>query len=455
MKPTPNTREHAFPAGFAWGAATAAYQVEGAAREDGRGESIWDRFTAAPGHVANGDTGLVACDSYHRYAEDVRLMRDLGLNAYRFSIAWPRVVPEGRGAVNAAGLDYYDRLVDELLANGIEPFPTLYHWDLPQALEDEGGWPARGTVEAFTEYVEVVVARLGDRVSRWITQNEPWVIAWLGYGRGEHAPGRRSDRDALAAAHHVLLSHGRAVEVIRRERPDAKVGITIDVIPIHPLTRSEADLVATREEDGFRNRWILDPVLRGHYPEDTTRRFARILPTVEEGDLEAISAPIDFLGVNYYRRHVVKAGANGSGPVVVDVPEGEHTAVGWEVYPDGLHELLVRLRDEYDPPPLYVTENGAAFGDTRRNGTVDDPERTSYIDRHLDAVARAIADGVPVDGYFVWSLLDNFEWARGYAPRFGLVYVDYGTLERVPKQSYHWYRDFIARQRRGVAPVPS
>jgi beta-glucosidase len=357
--------------------------------------------------------------------------------------------------VNAAGLDYYDRLVDELLANGIEPFPTLYHWDLPQALEDEGGWPARGTVEAFTEYVEVVVARLGDRVSRWITQNEPWVIAWLGYGRGEHAPGRRSDRDALAAAHHVLLSHGRAVDVIRRERPDAKVGITIDVIPIHPLTGSEADLVATREEDGFRNRWILDPVLRGHYPEDTTRRFARILPTVEEGDLEAISAPIDFLGVNYYRRHVVKAGASGSGPVVVDVPEGEHTAVGWEVYPDGLRELLVRLRDEYDPPPLYVTENGAAFGDTRRNGTVDDPERTSYLERHLDAVARAIADGVPVDGYFVWSLLDNFEWARGYAPRFGLVYVDYGTLERVPKQSYHWYREFIARQRRGVAPVPS
>jgi beta-glucosidase len=455
LKPTPNIREHAFPAGFAWGAATAAYQVEGAAREDGRGESIWDRFTAAPGHVANGDTGLVACDSYHRYPEDVRLMRDLGLNAYRFSIAWPRVVPQGRGAVNAAGLDYYDRLVDELLANGIEPFPTLYHWDLPQALEDEGGWPARGTVEAFTEYVEIVVARLGDRVSRWITQNEPWVIAWLGYGRGEHAPGRRSDRDALAAAHHILLSHGRAVEVIRRERPDAKVGITIDVIPIHPLTGSEADLVATREEDGFRNRWILDPVLRGHYPEDTTRRFARILPTVEEGDLEAISAPIDFLGVNYYRRHVVKAGANGSGPVVVDVPEGEHTAVGWEVYPDGLRELLVRLRDEYDPPPLYVTENGAAFGDTRRNGTVDDPERTSYIDRHLDAVARAIADGVPVDGYFVWSLLDNFEWARGYAPRFGLVYVDYGTLERVPKQSYHWYREFIARQRRGVAPVPS
>jgi beta-glucosidase len=354
--------------------------------------------------------------------------------------------------VNEAGLDFYDRLVDELLAAGIEPFVTLYHWDLPQALEDHGGWPARETVDAFAEYVDVVISRLGDRVTRWITQNEPWVVSWLGYGRGEHAPGRRSDRDALAAAHHVLLSHGRAVEVIRRERPNARVGITIDVIPMHPLTASEADLAATVEEDGFRNRWILDPVLRGSYPEDMVRRFERILPPVADGDLEKIAAPLDFLGVNYYRRHVVAAGPNGSGPVVVDVP-GVHTAVGWEVYPDGLYELLLRLRDEYAAPPLFVTENGAAFGDIRRNGTVDDPERTAYLESHLDAVGRAIRDGVRVDGYFVWSLLDNFEWARGYAPRFGLVYVDYGTLERVPKQSYHWYRDFIAAER-GVA-VPS
>jgi beta-glucosidase len=453
MKPTRNIRERAFPAGFAWGAATAAYQTEGAATEDGRGESIWDRFTALPGHVANGETGLVACDSYHRYPEDVRLMRELGLDAYRFSIAWPRIVPEGRGRVNPAGLDFYDRLIDELLANGIEPFPTLYHWDLPQPLENDGGWPARHTVDAFAEYVEVVVARLGDRVSRWITQNEPWVVAWLGYGRGEHAPGRRSDRHALAAAHHVLLSHGRALEVIRRERPDAKVGITIDVIPTHPLTAAEEDVIATREEDGFRNRWILDPVLRGSYPEDMVRRFEKTLPPVEDGDLEAISAPLDFLGVNYYRRHIVRAGP--AGPIVVEVEGGEHTAVGWEVYPDGLYELLVRLHEDYDPPPLYVTENGAAFGDTRRNGTVEDPQRTSYLERHLSAVARAIEGGVSVNGYFVWSLLDNFEWARGYAPRFGLVYVDYGTLERVPKQSYHWYRDFIARQRNGTAPAPA
>ena len=453
MEGTTNQAARAFPADFFWGAATAAYQTEGAANEDGRGESIWDRFTTLPGRIVNGETGRVACDSYHRYGEDVRLMRDLGLDAYRFSVAWPRVVPEGRGPVNAAGLDFYDRLVDELLAAGIEPFATLYHWDLPQALEDRGGWPSRDTVDAFAEYVEAVVARLGDRVSRWITQNEPWVVAWLGYGRGEHAPGRRSDRDALAAAHHVLLSHGRAVEVIRRERPTAQVGITIDVIPIHPLTPSDADLAAMIEEDGFRNRWILDPVLRGSYPEDMVRRFERILPPVADGDMAAISAPLDFLGVNYYRRHVVEAGPNGSGPVVVDVPGGVHTAVGWEVYPDGLYELLLRLHEEYAPPPLYVTENGAAFGDVRRNGTVADPERTAYLDRHLDAVARAIEDGVRVRGYFVWSLLDNFEWARGYGPRFGLIYVDYETLERVPKQSYHWYHDFIAAQHGSAAPA--
>jgi beta-glucosidase len=298
--------------------------------------------------------------------------------------------------------------------------------------------------------VDVVVSRLGDRVTRWITQNEPWVVSWLGYGRGEHAPGRRSDRDALAAAHHVLLGHGRAVEVIRRTHPAAQVGITVDVVPMHPATNADADVAAARVEDGFRNRWILDPILRGAYPDDVVRRFEEILPRVQDGDLETIAAPLDFLGVNYYRRHVVAAGPDG--PVVLEVPEGEHTAVGWEVYPDGLHELLVRLHEEYRPPPLFVTENGAAFGDVRRNGTVDDPRRAAYLDRHVDAVARAIEDGVRVDGYFVWSLLDNFEWARGYTPRFGLVYVDYRTLERVPKQSYHWYRDFIAGQRDGLAP---
>jgi beta-glucosidase len=377
-------------------------------------------------------------------------MRELGLTGFRFSIAWPRILPEGRGRPNQAGLDFYDRLVDELLANGIEPYPTLYHWDLPQVLEDSGGWPDRGTVEAFAEYVEAVAARLGDRVSNWITQNEPWVIAWLGYGRGEHAPGRASEADAIAAAHHVLLAHGRAVEVLRREIPGARVGITLDLVPMHSLTESKADLAATREEDGSRNRWFLDPVLRGEYPEDQLARFGPLLPAGWKEDLRLIGAPLDFLGVNYYRRHIVRAAADGA-PVVIEPEEGEITQMGWEVYPDGLHELLVRLHEQYSVPPLYITENGAAFQDVRSNGRVDDPRRTAYLEGHIDAIARAIDDGVPVAGYFVWSLLDNFEWARGYSQRFGIVYVDFETLERVPKASYGWYRDFIAAQRRAGA----
>jgi beta-glucosidase len=434
------------PSHFVWGAAVSAYQVEGAVDEDGRGESIWDRFTASPGAILNGDTGTVACDTYHRFGEDVRLMRELGLNGFRFSIAWPRVVPSGRGPVNEAGLDFYDRLVDELLASGIEPFPTLYHWDLPQPLEDRGGWPARETAEAFAEYAEAVVLRLGDRVTRWITQNEPWVIAWLGYGIGQDAPGRTSVEDAIAAGHHVLLSHGLALEVIRRHAPTAQVGITIDLIPMHPQSGSPADAEAARVEDVMRNRWFLDPVLLGEYPDDGLRRFGGMLPPSAGEDLKTISAPIDFLGVNYYRRHVVAASADGS-PVVVDLPGGELTGMGWEIYPQGLRELLVQLHSEYPVPPLYVTENGAAFEDVRTNGRVSDARRTAYIERHIDAIADAIDDGVPVSGYFVWSLLDNFEWSRGYSQRFGIVYVDFETLERVPKDSFLWYRDFIAAQR--------
>ena len=427
-----------------------AYQIEGAVNADGRGESIWDRFSSIPGKVANGDTGAVACDSYHRYREDVHLMRELGLNAFRFSIAWPRILPEGRGEANVAGLDYYDRLVDEVLAAGIEPFVTLYHWDLPQALEERGGWPVRDTAEAFAEYVEVVSERLGDRVRNWITQCEPWVVSWLGYGLGEHAPGRTSDADALAAAHHVLLSHGLAAEVLRRRSPDAKVGITIDLVAFHPLTDSAADAQAMKHLDGSRNRWILDPVLRGEYPADLLEAFAPILPPIEDSDLSTIAAPLDFLGVNYYTRSVVRADPVNGEPVMVDAEGVERTAMGWEVYPDGLFELLVRLQDDYELPPLYVTENGAAYADQRSNGTVEDPSRISYVERHLDAIARAIDRGIRVHGYFLWSLLDNFEWAMGYSRRFGIVYVDYATLERVPKASYRWYRDFIAAQRMPV-----
>jgi beta-glucosidase len=442
-----------FPADFVWGAATSAYQIEGAVEEDGRGESIWDRFSATPGKVVNGDTGRVACDSYHRHTEDVRLMRALGLKGYRFSIAWPRIVPEGRGRPNEAGLDFYDRFVDELLASGIEPFVTLYHWDLPQRLEDEGGWPNRDTVDAFADYVAAVVTRLGDRVSHWITQCEPWVVSWLGYGLGKHAPGRTSEADAFAALHHVLLGHGRAAEVLRASSSRAKVGITIDLVRFHPLTASAMDVEAMEHEDVFRNRIVLDPVLRGEYPDAVLGRFADVLTPVAEDDLHTIATPLDFLGINYYTRNVVATNSNGGAPRTVRVEGAEHTEMGWEVYPNGLYETLVRLRAEYDVPPLYITENGAAFPDRLVSGVVDDPDRVSYLEGHLSAVERAISDGVPVHGYFLWSLLDNFEWTFGYSRRFGIVHVDFETLERTPKTSFAWYRSLIASSSPAASPT--
>ena len=440
-----------FPTDFLWGAATAAYQIEGAAHEDGRGESIWDCFCATPGKVRNGDTGAIACDFYHRYPEDIALMRDLGLDAFRFSIAWPRILPDGRGRVNQAGLDFYDRLVDELLASNIQPFPTMYHWDLPQVLEDKGGWPERATAEAFVEYVEVVASRLGDRISSWITHNEPWVAAWLGHALGVHAPGRTSTQDALSAAHHLLLSHGWATEVLRRESPGSDVGIALALTHTYPATDSEGDHAAAWWADGSFNRWYLDPLYGRGYPDDMVERFAPEGPPVHDGDLEAIAAPTDFLGANYYFRQLVSEDPDGGRPILVRDPNWSFTAMGWEVYPDGLRDLLTRLRDDYAPPGIYIFENGAAYDDLRgHDGEVVDPERQAYLDEHLAAVGRAIEDGVPVRGYFVWSLLDNFEWAEGYSKRFGIVYVDYPTLERVPKGSFYWYRDFIAAQRTGA-----
>jgi beta-glucosidase len=437
-----------FPADFVWGVASAAYQIEGAATEDGRGESIWDRFCATPGKVWNGHDGSVACDFYHRYPQDVALMRELGIDGFRFSIAWPRVLPEGRGRVNETGLDFYDRLVDELLGAGIEPFPTLYHWDLPQALEDRGGWLVRETAEAFAQYAERVVARLGDRIRRWTTHNEPWCAAWLGYGFGEHAPGRSSQREALAAGHHLLLSHGLAVEVLRRDAPESKIGIALNLDPIYPATTSPADEAAAAYVDGFLNRWFLDPIFRGSYPQDLVEAYGGDAPVAQEGDLARIAARIDFLGVNAYRRQVVRANPDGGRPVRVRSSHAQHTDMDWEVSPTGLRDLLVRLADDYAPAALYVTENGAAFSDVRQHdGSVRDPERLAYLEAHVAAVADAIAAGAPVDGYFVWTLLDNFEWAEGYRRRFGLVYVDYPTLERVPKSSFAWYRDVVLAQR--------
>jgi len=362
-----------FPSDFIWGAATASYQIEGAAHEDGRGESVWDRFCATPGKVRAGDTGEVACDFYHRYRDDVRLMRELGIDAFRFSVAWPRVVPNGRGAVNEAGLDFYDRLVDELLANEIEPFATLFHWDTPQALEDVGGWTERATAEAFAEYAEAVANRLGDRVRHWITHNEPWVHAWIGYAYGEHAPGRTSETDAVAAAHHLLLSHGWAVEAIRRAAPEARVGITLNLAHAYPASDTPEDEAAAWQLDGEGNRWFLDAIYRGAYPADLLERNEIAARFVQDGDFDAISAPLDFLGVNNYFRFVVSAGAEG--PRVERNLEAQHTDMGWEVYPDGLHHLLVRVANDYAPAAIYVTENGAAFGDVRvHDGRVHDPE---------------------------------------------------------------------------------
>jgi beta-glucosidase len=447
-----NQRTPEFPTDFLWGAATAAYQIEGAASEDGRGESVWDRFSATPGKVRNGDSGAIACDFYHRYPEDIALMRELGLDAFRFSISWVRVLPDGRGAVNEAGLDFYDRLVDELLANGIKPVATLFHWDTPQALEDEGGWTVRSTAEHFVDYADAVAARLGDRVDTWITHNEPWVVSWIGHAWGIHAPGRTSEADAIAASHHLLLSHGWAVDAIRRAAPDADVGLSLNLAHVDAESAAPEDLAAAHQVDGHENRWFLDPIFRGSYPVDMLEVFAATPPPVQDGDLAVISAPIDFLGVNNYFRRVVRAGADGR-PQTVHVLDAEYTDTGWEVYPEGLYTLLVRVANDYAPPVIYITESGAAFGDVRvHDGSIHDPERTAFIASNIDAVGRAVEAGVPVQGYFVWSLLDNFEWAAGYSKRFGIVYVDYPTLERIPKDSFDWYRELIASHRPAGKP---
>jgi beta-glucosidase len=398
--------------------------------------------------VRNGDDGSVACDFYHRYSDDIRLMRELGLDAFRFSVAWPRVLPAGRGAVNTAGLDFYDRLVDELLGNGITPFVTLFHWDTPQTLEDAGGWPVRDTVDAFCEYVEAVASRLGDRVTHWITHNEPWVVSWVGHAWGHHAPGRTSDPDALATAHHLLLAHGRAVDILRRLSPDSEIGITLNLDHPYPATDEEADVAATRWVDGMHNRWFLDPIFHARYPADLAEEWEPIMPKIHDGDLETIAAPIDFLGINNYTSPLVAADDNGGRSQIVRRQGVEHTDMGWEVVPDGLHDLLVRVHNDYAPKAIYVTENGAAFPDVRgHDGSVEDPERQGYFEGYIEAAARAVGEGVPLRGYFAWSLLDNFEWAWGYWKRFGLIYIDYRTLERVPKGSFYWYRDLIAAQR--------
>jgi beta-glucosidase len=444
-----------FPPGFVWGAATSAYQIEGAVHEDGRGESIWDRFSRTPNKVEDGTTGDVACDHYHRWKDDVALMKRLGLCAYRFSIAWPRIVPQGTGAPNARGLDFYSKLVDQMLALGIEPYVTLYHWDLPQVLQDVGGWANRATAEAFVRYAEIVARTLGDRVKYWITHNEPWCASVLGYRVGRHAPGISNWNTALAAAHHLLLSHGWSVPVIRREVRDAKVGITLNLTPTVPASSSFEDYDAARHFDGHQNRWFLDPLYRGHYPADMLADYierghllADGLGVLRPGDMKDIAAPTDFLGVNYYNRSVIRSDRipeeRNARRTVHLAPESEWTEMGWEVFPEGLFQILERLKLEYMVPKIFVTENGASYSEgPDEKGRIADGRRVKFVRNHLIAARRAIEAGIPLAGYFVWSLLDNFEWERGYTQRFGITWVDYKTQERVPKDCALWYRSVI------------
>jgi beta-glucosidase len=456
-----------FPPGFLWGTATAAYQIEGAVAQDGRGPSIWDTFSHTPGRTVGGDTGDVADDHYHRYREDVAIMRDLGVGGYRFSLAWPRVQPAGSGPLNPAGIAFYDRLLDELHGAGIRPWVTLYHWDLPQPLEDAGGWPVRDTALRFADYAAAMHDRFADRIDDWTTLNEPWCSAFLGYFTGHHAPGRTEPAASLRAVHHLLLGHGLAMRAMRESRPEQRYGITVNLYPVDPESDSDADRDAARRVDGVSNRMFTDPLLRGSYPSDVLADLGALWPAdaVQDGDLDLIGVPNDVLGVNYYSRHVVRAGGDGEsaaggdrestrGGAATVTPTRDNgwigcddelktgygyprTTMGWEIDAPGLYDVLTGLAHSYpNLPPLYVTENGASFHDTvDADGAVHDAERVAYLDAHFRQAARAIADGVDLRGYFVWSLLDNFEWSWGYERRFGIVRVDYGSLERIVKDS--------------------
>lgn len=431
-----------FPKDFLWGAATAAYQIEGAWNIDGKGESIWDRFCHQPGNIDNAQTGDVACDHYRRYKEDVALMKEIGLKAYRFSISWPRVLPDGTTrSLNQKGLDFYERLVEELLANGIEPWATLYHWDLPNALEEsKGGWANREIASYFADYAHTMVDKLGDRVKHWMTLNEPGVTTQCGYQQGVHAPGIKDMRTSLAVAHNLLLSHGAAVIAIRDTRPDVKVGIVMCLCPCVAASNDPADTAAAQlrwEKDGA---WFLDPLFKGSYPEGAWKDYGKLVPDVMPDDFEKIRHPQDFFGINYYFRTVV--GASGQ---VTRIPGSEYTEMGWEVYAPGLKNLLLQVKRDYpDVPPIFITENGAAFKDTDSiDGKVHDNRRLAFIRDHLNSVNQAMNEGVDVKGYFAWSLMDNFEWAYGYAKRFGLIKVNYATQKRTLKDSALWYQQVI------------
>jgi beta-glucosidase len=435
-----------FPNDFLWGAATASYQIEGAWNEDGRGESIWDRFSHTPGNIDNDDTGDVACDHYHRWKEDIEIMKQLGLQAYRFSIAWPRIFPKGRGRLNEQGLSFYDRLVDALLEAGIQPFATLYHWDLPQVLQDEGGWPARATADAFVEYTDAVTRALGDRVAAWATFNEPMVTSFVGYFTGWHAPGHTDADEMLRAIHHLLLAHGKAVPVIRANAPKSKVGIVLNLQQHVPASRSLADHQAAWLADGNQNRIWLDALTGRGYPQDVLSHYGRPTDYIQPGDMELFAVPLDYLGVNHYFRGVHRSTAIPEAenePVTVHVGT-DRTEMDWEIYPPGMFDILMRVHLNYNFPEYYITENGMAAPDkVSEDGSVDDPRRLAFLRDYVLQAQRAMANGVPLKGYFYWSLLDNFEWGYGYSKRFGLIYVDYKTQQRVLKDSALFYAQVI------------
>jgi beta-glucosidase len=438
------------PADFTWGVATASYQIEGAVNEDGRSPSIWDTFSHTPGKIEGNDNGDIACDHYHRWPEDIALMKELGVNAYRFSVAWPRVVPGGDGPVNPAGLAFYDRLVDALLEAGITPYPTLYHWDLPQVLQDRGGWPARDTAEHFAAYASHVATALGDRVTEWTTLNEPLCSAWIGHLEGKMAPGLSDIALAVPASYHLLLGHGLATQAIRAVVPDAHVGIVNNLGYAEPATDSDADIAAARRADGHTIRWWLDPVHGRGFPADMVEVYGVDLPE-RPGDLKTIAAPLDWLGLNYYFPTTIADDPSGPPPFISEVqrPGVRRTAMDWEIRDDGLERLLMRLTDDYGAQRIYVTENGSAWPDVvGPDGQVHDPERIRYLEEHLAACERAVRRGAPLAGYFAWSLMDNFEWAYGYDKRFGLVYVDYPTQRRTIKGSGRRYGDIIRAHRR-------
>jgi beta-glucosidase len=435
-----------FPKDMKWGSATASFQIEGAAFEDGRGMSIWDTFSRTPGKVLNGDNGDVACDSYHRYEEDVEILKDLGADVYRFSVAWPRIFPDGTREVNPKGLEYYHKLVNTLIENGIEPMCTLYHWDLPQALQDQGGWDNRETIDAFVTYAETMFKEFKGKIKYWITLNEPWCISFLSNYHGVHAPGNTDLQLATNISHHLLVAHGKAVKKFRELNIDGEIGYAPNTTWLDPFSNKQEDVDACRREIAYYIEWFMDPVFKGEYPRFMVDWFKKkgVELKIEDGDMETIHQPIDFLGINYYTGHLARYKEN-EGLLDWELVEMgyERTDIGWPVYPEGFYNVLTHITERYGQVPIYITENGSCYNDEPENGRVKDDRRIKYLKQHLTALSQSIESGVNIKGYLTWSLLDNFEWAEGYSKRFGIVFVDYITLQRTKKDSFYWFKKTI------------